>query len=103
MRRERLGGLAMIAGTVMGLVTMALHPTGQDVMRDVEGQGTLALAVLALALASVPMAFYGTLVLTRRLAAACPLAELALTFQGMAAMAAMAALLACWRRASSRT
>lgn len=41
MRRETLGGTAMIAGAVMGLVTTALHPTGHDVFRDVHGQGAL--------------------------------------------------------------
>jgi hypothetical protein len=91
MRGERLGGLAMIAGVVMGLVTMALHPTGRDVMRDVEGQGALALAAHALGLAGVPLGLYGALALTRRLGAAGPLAELALAFQGMAAVATLLA------------
>jgi hypothetical protein len=65
MRGQKLGGTAMIAGAIMGLVTMALHPTGHAVMRDVAGQGALALAVHALALAGVPMVFYGGLVLCR--------------------------------------
>ena len=91
MRRERMGGLAMIAGAMMGLVTMALHPTGHDVARDVAGQGTLAVAVHTLALAGVPVLFVGLVALTRRLAGAGPLAELALGFQGLAAMATLMA------------
>jgi hypothetical protein len=91
MRRERLGGLAMIASVVMGLVTMALHPTGHDVVRDVQRQGGLALAVHALGLTGVPLGLYGALALTRRLGAAGPLAELALAFQGMAAVATLLA------------
>ena len=66
MRREMLGGSAMIAGAIMGLVTMALHPTGRDVVRDVGGQGALNFGVHSLALAGVPVVFYGAFVLTRR-------------------------------------
>ena len=91
MRRERTGGLAMIVGAAMGLVTMALHPTGHDVARDMEGQRALAVAVHALALAGVPVLLFGLLALTRRLAADGPLAELALAFQGLAAMATLLA------------
>ena len=39
----------MIAGAMMGLVTMALHPTGHDIVRDPGVQGALALAVHSLA------------------------------------------------------
>jgi hypothetical protein len=84
MRRERLGGWAMIAGAVMGLVTMAFHPTGG-------GHAALALAVHALALAATPLAFYGGWVLTRRLSAGGPLAELALAFYGVSAAATLLA------------
>ena len=74
----------MIAGAVMGLVTMAFHPTGG-------GHAALALAVHALALAAVPLLFYGGWVLTRRLAAGGPVAELALAFYGVAAIATLLA------------
>jgi hypothetical protein len=84
MRRERLGGWAMIAGAVMGLVTMAFHPTGG-------GEPALALAVHALALAATPLALYGGWVLTRRLSAGGPLAELALAFYGLSAAATLLA------------
>jgi hypothetical protein len=84
MRRERLGGWAMIAGAVMGLVTMAFHPTGG-------GHAALSLAVHALALAATPLALYGGWVLTRRLSAGGPLAELALAFYGLSAAATLLA------------
>ena len=91
MRRERMGGLATIVGAAMGLVTMALHPTGHDVARDMAGQRALAVAVHALALAGVPVVLVGLLALTRRLGAEGPLAELAIAFQGLAAMASVVA------------
>jgi len=84
MRRERLGGWAMIAGAVMGLVTMAFHPTGG-------GEPALALAVHALAIAGVTLLFYGGWVLTRRLSAGGPLAELALAVYGMSVVATVLA------------
>src|SRR4051812_39039158 len=84
MRRETLGGWAMIAGAAMGLVTMAFHPTGG-------GHAALALAVHALALAAMPFLFYGGWVLTRRLSAGGPLAELALAFYGVSAIATLLA------------
>lgn len=74
----------MIAGAVMGLVTMAFHPTGGE-------QPMLALAVHALGLFAVPVAFYGGWVLTRRLSAGGPLSELALAFYGASAVAALLA------------
>lgn len=84
MRRETLGGWAMIAGAVMGLVTMGFHPTGG-------GHAALALAVHALAVTAAPIAFYGGWVLTRRLSAAGALSELALAFYGLSAVATLLA------------
>jgi len=74
----------MIAGAVMGLVTMAFHPTGG-------GHAAQALAVHALAIAAAPVAFYGGWVLTRRLSAGGALAELALAFYGLSAVATLLA------------
>lgn len=91
MRRGTLGGTAMIAGAIMGLVTMALHPTAHDVARDPSGQGALTLAAHSLALFGVPVAFYGALVLTRRLGREGEIAELALAFYGAAMLATVMA------------
>ncbi len=84
MRRERLGGWAMIAGAVMGLVTMAFHPTGAE-------RPWLVLAVHALALTGAPVALYGGWVLARRLSAGGALPELALAFYGLASVATLLA------------
>lgn len=91
MRRDRLGGTAMIAGAIMAFVTMGLHPTGHDVARDPVFQGALNVAVHALVLFAAPLAFYGCFVLTRRLSEGSPLAELALAFYGASAVATMMA------------
>jgi hypothetical protein len=84
MRREALGGWAMIVGAVLGLVTMAFHPTTGE-------QATLSTAVHSLALFTVPVTFYGGWALTRRLSADGALAELALAFYGASAAAALLA------------
>lgn len=77
----------MIAGAVMGLVTMAFHPTGG-------GHAALALAVHALGLMGATIGFYGGWVLTRRLAARGALSELALAFYGLGAVATLLATVA---------
>jgi len=84
MRRERLGGWCMIAGAVMGVVTMAFHPTRAE-------RAGLALAVHALALAAAPLALYGGWVLTRRLSAGGAAAELALSFYALSMVATLLA------------
>ncbi|HEU0299102.1 MAG TPA: hypothetical protein VFR37_06590 [Longimicrobium sp.] len=84
MRRETLGGWAMIAGAVMGLVAMGFHPTTAE-------RATLVTAVHALAIAGAPVAFYGGWALARRLSAGGALAELALVFYGVAAVATLLA------------
>jgi hypothetical protein len=91
MRREQLGGTAMIAATIMGFITMGLHPTGHDIARSPIVQGTLNFGVHSLAILAAPLAFYGGFVLTRRLASGSPLAELALAFYGASAVATMMA------------
>ena len=88
MRRDALGGTALVVGAISGLVTMALHPTGHEVATGAAGR---SLAVHGLALAGLPMTFYGAFVLTRRLAGRAPLAELALSFFGAASVAVLLA------------
>jgi hypothetical protein len=87
MRREQLGGWSMIAGAVLGLVTMVFHPTDAE-------QALLNLTVHSIALLTFPVAFYGGWVLTRRLSAAGPLPELALAFYGASAVAGLVAAVA---------
>ena len=94
MRRETLGGWGLIAGSAMTLATMALHPTGHDIARAPGTQGPLSLAVHVLALLGMPLVLYGTYALTRRLAPFGALAELALVFQAVAAVATIMAVVA---------
>ncbi len=84
MRREKLGGWCMITGAVLGLVTMAFHPTGTD-------RPLLVLSVHAVGLSALPLTLYGGWVLTRYLSARGPLPELALTFYGMSTVAGLLA------------
>jgi hypothetical protein len=91
MTDDRLSGLALIAGSVGGIITMGLHPTGHDLFTpgQLEAVAFRAVAVHALALASMPVLFLGAWGLSRRLAAADRLAVAALVAYGVAIMAAM--------------
>jgi hypothetical protein len=92
-RGGRAGGTALMAGSAMLLVTMAFHPTGQAILRDPTGAlARLSAAVHALALAAVPLLLLGAVALTRRLRGA--LAELALCFHAVGAVAGLLAALA---------
>jgi hypothetical protein len=91
MNDDRLGGLALIAGAVAGLVTMSLHPTGHDLAAP--GQFASAAlrnaAVHGLAIASLPVSFLGALALSRRLESPARLATAALVIYGFALAAVM--------------
>ncbi len=69
MNDSRLGGTALILGSVGTMVTMALHPTGHDLAapEHFERVALLAKVVHSLAIASVPVTFLGVLALARRL------------------------------------
>jgi hypothetical protein len=68
--RHRTAGAALIAGALAGLVTMAFHPTGQDVVSNATsgGHNVLAVGVHVLAMAGVPVLVAGLLALTALLA-----------------------------------
>jgi hypothetical protein len=68
-RSDRSAALAITAGTLAGLVTMALHPSGNDVAQDAVHGTTnlLAPAVHWLAIVAQPFVLAGTLALTLRL------------------------------------
>ena len=69
MRTDRSAALALTAGSLAGLVTMALHPTGRDAVRVASSGGTnaLATAVHWLAIVAQPLVLAGALALTLRL------------------------------------
>lgn len=93
MNDDRKGGLALIAGAVLLIVTMAFHPTGHDLFEPgkFEAMARLAAFAHALGLTSLFVTFLGALALTRRTDAADRLALAALVAYGFAALAGMIA------------
>jgi len=91
MQREKLGGGSLIAAAVLGLITMAFHPTGRSIAADPGLQGALNVAVHSLAIATTPLGLYGAFALTRRLSAQGELSELAFAFYAVAAVATLMA------------
>lgn len=93
MRDDRLGGIALIAGTAGLLVTMGFHPAGHELFApgQLESKSALATAVHALAIACLPVLFLGALALARRLAGPDRLAIAALVAYGLASVAGLAA------------
>jgi len=63
--------LALIIGTLAGLVTMSVHPTGRELAADLAGGGHGVLNIVAhsVALLAQPLILMGLLVLTLRLTA----------------------------------
>jgi hypothetical protein len=94
MKDNRLGGVALVAGAIAGMITMSLHPTGHHGIMSRHEMEVLALltkAVHALAITSLPFSFLGCMVLTRRLASPSRIALAALVVYGFAAVAVMIA------------
>lgn len=71
MSKHRLGGVALVAGSIAGLLAMIEHPTAEDLFApgQLAPMGQMLIAVHALALASLPVLFLGALALWRRLGA----------------------------------
>lgn len=69
MTTDRSAALALIAGSLAGLVVMALHPTGGDVSREAAAGGSMLLVqgVHWLAIVAQPLILAGTLAVTGRL------------------------------------
>lgn len=88
-----MGGIALVAGSIAGIITMSLHPSGQDLMEPGRFAATafVGIAVHALAIASLPVLFLGAWALTRRLDAPDRLAWAALVVYGFGLAAVMAA------------
>ena len=96
MRTDRSAALALTAGSLAGLVTMALHPTGRDVVSAASSGGTNALAgaVHWLAIVAQPLVLAGALALTLRLRARRDLAVGAYVFYAVAGVAVVTAAVA---------
>ncbi len=94
MRDNRLGGIALVAGAIAGVITMSLHPSGHHGILSQHEMEMLALmtrAVHGLGIASLPLLFLGAMVLTRRLACPSRVPIAALVIYGFAAVAIMIA------------
>lgn len=94
MKVESVYGSSLIAGTLAGMVTMVLHPTGSQLLADVQRVAPVAVAVHALALAGLAITFFGTIGLTRRLSLDGEGAIAGLVAYGMAAVAVLIAAVA---------
>ena len=94
MRHDRAAGLALIGGTLAGLVTMAFHPTGHALLADFARVATINRAVHALAIAGTIATFYGLVGLRRVLEDRRSLADAALVSYGFGAIAVMFAAIA---------
>lgn len=94
MREDRRGGWALIVGAAMGLVTMAFHPSGAQMLRDFDRHAPINVAVHALAMLAVPVAFFGAMAIARRLDPGAGLARLALVFYGAGQVAVLFAAMA---------
>lgn len=95
-KTNRSAAIALVAGTVAGLITMALHPTGHDVMSNAAAgrANTLNMAVHSLALLGQPLLLAGMLVVTLRLGAVRDVAVLAYVCFSFAMVAVLIAAVA---------
>ncbi len=90
MTRDTISGMALIVGSLGILVTMALHPSPGSVEALIR-QSAIAIGTHTLALATIPVMFFGFLGLTRRLKADDIFAPAGLVTYGFGATAVMCA------------
>jgi hypothetical protein len=93
MTDTRLGGAAMLAAAIAGIITMAVHPTSHDVLTPGRFQTVAMLgeAVHIFAIIATTFAFLGALGLARYLDSPNRLAMSALVIYGFAAVAVVIA------------
>ncbi|HSJ65875.1 MAG TPA: hypothetical protein VK922_18480 [Gemmatimonadaceae bacterium] len=93
MTTDRSAALALVAGSLAGLLVMALHPTGGEVSREAAAGGSMFLvqAVHWLAILAQPVLLAGTLALTLRLRARFAIAVGAFIFFAVAGVVVLIA------------
>jgi|SRR5882724_10822462 len=93
MTDDKKGGIALIAASLGGILTMALHPTARDLVGPdrFASMTQLLIGVHALAVVSLPVLFLGALALSLRLASPDRLALAALVVYGFALVAVLVA------------
>jgi hypothetical protein len=94
MPSDRIAGSALVLGALATLVTMALHPTGADLVRDFDTHARTNVLAHSLALVGLGLIFFGGLGLTRRLRDSTGVATAALVAWGMAVVAGLVAAVA---------
>jgi hypothetical protein len=95
MKRDTFAGILLIAGSLVGMLVMMLHPTARDLMsqENFARLATLNAGVHGAALASLPILFLGLLGLARRLGPS-DLTTAALVVYGLGAVAIVSAAVA---------
>ena len=93
MTDDTKGGIALIAGSLAGIITMGFHPTVRDLSApdQLASMTLLLIGVHALAVLSLPIMFLGAVALSRRVASPDRLAIAALVVYGFALTAVLVA------------
>ena len=94
MSDDRKGGFALIAGTIALFATMALHPSGHELLGGGGRFNRVALLILVahtLAEIAIPVLFLGALALSRRLSGPDRFATAAMVMYGFGLIAGMVA------------
>lgn len=95
MKHTKIYGIALIIGTLGGVITMIFHPTGHDLLNQPDEiarrNELIATAVHILAIISLPITFFGLLGFCRRLGLENPLTSLGLIVYGFGSVAIMSA------------
>ncbi len=95
MRREIVSGILIIAGALLSVLVLSLHPTGRDLLDPsaFPARAHLNSVVHGVALAAIPTLFLGMLGLARRLGSS-DLTAAALVAYGFSTVAVMSAAVA---------
>lgn len=95
MKHSKIYGIALILGTLGGIITMAFHPTGHDLLNQPDEiarrNEMIAVAVHTLAIICLPVVFFGLVGFCRRLDLENPLVSLGLIVYGFGELAVMSA------------
>ena len=94
-QRDVISGTLLLAGSLVNMVVLSLHPTGHEILiaQDFQRQANLGVIVHSLALAATPVVFMGLLGLSRRIGPS-DLTAAALVAYGFGAVAIMSAAVA---------
>src|SRR5260370_36265005 len=91
MTKQRLGGWALTAGSIAGILAMSQHPTAEDLFAPgrLVPMTRMLILVHALALASLPVLFLGALALWQRLGSDAAISMAGLVLYAFALVAVM--------------